>query len=192
MNRIARAGAGLLLAAAVTAAPAAVEENGASFEEAIRLDGNSLDLAGTGVAKYRVVFTVYAAALYVPEGTPRDEVLDEDTPRRLEIEYFYEIPPEDIIRAANTVLERQLGEDGMAAIEDRLSRFQDWFEAVEDGDRYRMDYVPGEGTTLSFNGEEVGTVEGADFAEAYFGIWLSDNEPLSDGLREDLMAGLEE
>lgn len=179
---------------ALTAGPAlgAVEQSGATFAERIELGGETLTLAGTGVARYRVVFTVYAAALYVPEGTSRDRVLAAGTPRRLEIAYFYDIEPEDIIRAANTVLERQIGEDGMAAIEARLARFQGWFEAVEDGDRYRMDYVPGEGTTLSFNGDPVGTIEGADFAEAYFGIWLAPDAPLSDSLRDNLIAGLEE
>lgn len=179
------------LGLAAAPALAVVEESGARFEETAELAGRTLTLAGTGVAKYRIVFTVYAAALYVPEGTPPDEVLAADTPRRLEIEYFYEISPEDIIRAANTVLERQIGSDGMAAIEDRLRRFQGWFQAVEDGDRYRMDYVPGEGTTLSFNGEPVGTVEGADFARAYYGIWLHPDDPLSETLRDDLLAELE-
>jgi len=181
-----------IIALATGPAAAAVEESGATFEERAELGGEPLVLAGTGVAKYRVVFTVYAAALYVPEGTAPDRVLAADTPRRLEIEYFYEIEPGDITRAANTVLERQLGDAAMAAIETRLERFQSWFRKVEEGDRYRMDYLPGEGTTLSFNGEPVGTVEGADFAEAYFGIWLGPEDPLSDGLRDDLIAGLEE
>jgi hypothetical protein len=185
----------LLLAAALLALPlppalAQVRAGDATFAEQVQAGGQTLILAGTGVATYRVIFTVYGAALYVPPGTAPSEVLDARTPRRLDIEYFYEITPEQIIEAANTILDRQLTPSQRQAIDERLRRFQGWFQTVTEGDRYRMDYIPGEGTTLYFNGEPQGTIEGADFAAAYFGIWLAD-ESLSQGLRNDLTMRLE-
>jgi hypothetical protein len=47
--------------------------------------------------------------------------------------------------------------------------------------------VPGRGTTVSLNGEPLVEVEGADFARAYFGIWLGD-DPMDRGLRKALLA----
>ena len=180
-----------LLGLVTTSLPATttVEQNGAQFPTAIRLDDHTLSLSGTGVARYRVIFTVYAAALYTPPDTARDKVLDPAVPRRLEIEYFHEISADDIIRAANTKLADQLSPERLAALEPKITRFHGLFQAVSDGDRYRMDYLPGVGTRLSFNGEPVGAVSGGDFAAAYFGIWLDPGDPLSDRLREDLLTG---
>ncbi|AGM41345.1 hypothetical protein SPISAL_06255 [Spiribacter salinus M19-40] len=170
---------------------ATVEENGATFETSIELGGENLALSGTGVAKYRVVFTVYAAAFYVPPQTARAEVLEADTPRRLEIEYFHDISSEDIIEAANTKLDDQLAADEHAQLESQVERFHALFTDVSPGDRYRMDYTPSEGIELRFNGEPVGTVEGGDFARAYFAIWLDEKDPLSSTLRDNLLAGTE-
>lgn len=183
-------GAGLVIGLSTTTA-ATVEQNGAEFESTIELGGQDLPLSGTGVAKYRVVFTVYAAALYVPDGTAREAVLDPATPRRLEIEYFHDISADEIIEAANTKLDDQLSDDERAAFEDQVERFHDLFNSVTPGDRYRMDYLPDEGIELLFNGESVGTVDGGDFARVYFGIWLDEDDPLSDDLRDNLLAGTE-
>jgi hypothetical protein len=60
------------------------------------------------------------------------------------------------------------------------------YEDVREGDRYELVFEPGEGTTLVFNGEEVDTIEGTEFARALFGIWLSDNA-LSEPLRDRLL-----
>ncbi len=184
----------LLLASAVSALAVAnpAEEHGATFERAIELAGAPLQLTGTGVARYRIVFTVYAAGLYLPAQTRADAVLDGDTPRVLEIEYFHDISAEDIIRAANTKLDKQIPADARARLQPLIDEFHSLYGRVSDGDRYRMAYVPGTGTTLSFNGEPVGTIAGAEFAAAYFGIWLDAEDPLSRNLRADLLAGLTE
>jgi hypothetical protein len=60
---------------------------------------------------------------------------------------------------------------------------------VKPGDRSALTYVPGHGTELSINGRSKGWVEGADFAAAYFQIWLG-REPLSDSFKEQLLQKL--
>ncbi len=169
-------------------AHAQVEEHGARFAERVNVAETPLVLAGTGVAKYRIIFTVYAAGLYVPEQTAQANVLDVETPRRLEIEYFHNISAEEIIEAADIKLGQQLSADVLARLTPKIEQFHALFQAVSDGDRYRMDYQPGLGTELSFNGEPVGRVAGDEFASAYFGIWLDADNPLSDSLRRDLLA----
>lgn len=183
----------LLILLALLCAPQAmssVEQNGAEFPTQITLAEQPLALTGTGVARYRIVFTVYAAGLYLPNGTERNAVLDPQTPRRLEIEYFHNISADDIILAANTKLEAQRTPEQLAELQPAIDAFHDLFQSVSDGDRYRMDYLPSIGTQLSFNGEPVGTVEGGEFAAAYFGIWLDESSPLSKSLRDDLMRSM--
>ena len=169
-----------------------VEEHGASFQRSITVDGQPLELTGTGVARWRIVFTVYAAGLYLPPGTTAETMLDADTARVLEIEYFHNISAEDIIRAANTKLQSQLPAEARARLQPLIDEFHALYNEVNDGDRYRMTYRPGEGTELRFNGKPVGTIAGAEFAAAYFGIWLDADDPLSDNLRRNLLADIEE
>ena len=173
-------------------ANAVVEEKGARFEEQIDLAGERLELTGTGIVKYRIVFTVYAAGLYLPPDTSGTGALAVDTPRRLEIEYFHDISADDIIRGANTKLAEQLSDSERDELQPEIERFHSLFRAVSDGDRYRMDYIPGEGTQLSFNGEPIGRVEGGAFATAYFGIWLDADNPLSTRLRDGLLTDLDD
>lgn len=178
----------LFLVPAASAADT-VAVDGAVFPARVTVDGTRLDLAGSGSATYRVVITVYAAALYAPPGTAPGRILDASTPRRLVIHYFHDIRAEQIIAAAMTVLNRQLPRDRWNALSDRIERFHGWYGAVSDGDRYTLTYRPGAGTSLSLNGRQLGTINGADFARAYFGIWLAP-EPLSSRLRADLLSRL--
>ena len=62
----------------------------------------------------------------------------------------------------------------MRALRERLDRINSWYVDVKSGDSYELRYHPESGTTLVFNGTDVGTIEGDDFARAIFGIWLSD------------------
>ena len=167
-----------------------VEEHGAMFERNVISHDRSLQLTGTGVARYRIIFTVYAAGLYLPSSTPATAILAADTPRRLAIEYFHTISADDIILAANTKLQAQLGTAELERLSPKIEQFHGLYAGVEAGDRYRMDYQPGLGTELSFNGEPVGRVTGSDFAAAYFGIWLDAQDPLSQSLRDDLLANI--
>ena len=70
---------------------------------------------------------------------------------------------------------------------DRLAKLNRAYVDVKPGDRYTLTYVPGKGTTLRLNGNPLVTVEGADFATAYFRIWLGE-DPISPQLR-DLLLG---
>jgi hypothetical protein len=149
-------------------------------------DGQVLELKGTGLARYAVVIRVYGAGLYGPEGVPAASLLERGDPKRLEIEYFVDIKASDLTLAANTILEKQLAADDLKALEPRIRQIHDAYRSVTQGDRYVMEYLPGEGTRLSLNGEILVTVEGRDFARAYFGIWLGE-EPLSQNLRNALL-----
>jgi hypothetical protein len=130
-------------------------------------------------------FDVYTAALYVPPGTDTiDEVL-ETAPKTLVLHYHRSIKAKQIIKAANKALDKNPEVDRQA-IESRLERIYDAFQDVEEGDRYELRHHPQQGAILALNGEVTCIVEGDDFAEAFFGIWLS-KKPLNDSLRDDLI-----
>ena len=155
------------------------------FAERSTVGASPLELRGVGLLRYRLLFKAYVAALYLEEETPAARAL-EDVPKRLEIEYFWPIAGADFGRAAEEMLRRQLGDAGLEPLRERLEGLHAAYRDVRPGDRYALSYAPGAGTTLSLNGEPLATVPGADFAAAYFGLWLAD-EPLDEALREELL-----
>lgn len=171
----------LLATAAGPAGAAVVEE--VRFAESVRIAGREVPLRGVGLLRYRWVIRAYVAALYLPEDV-RDPLAD--APRRLEIEYFWSLDAGDIARAGETLLERNVDPATLERIRPQVERMNELYVDIEPGDRYALTYAPGRGTELSKNGRTLGRVPGAEFAAAYFSIWLGE-EPLDTGLRADLL-----
>jgi hypothetical protein len=177
-----------LLAGLLWAAPSgAARFDGVEFAERFEAGATPLELHSVGLLRYRLLFKGYVAALYLEEGTSPARAL-EDVAKRLEIEYFWPIAGADFGRAAEDILRRQLGSVGLAPLRDRLGRLHAVYRDVRPGDRYALTYTPGGGTTLSLNGRRLATVSGADFAAAYFGLWLAE-DPVDEALREQLLGG---
>ena len=164
-----------------------MEIEGVHFPDPISVGAERLPLFGLGLLRYRVFFRGYVGALYLPEGTRPSQVL-EDTPKVLELSYFWAIKGTLFAEAADELLERSQTPEALEVLQERLDRLNRLYRDVEVGDRYRLTYLPEAGLTLSLNGAPLGTIPGADFAEAYFGIWLGD-EPLSISFRDQLLAG---
>ncbi len=182
----------IALAWVLLASPAAaVSVEGVEFEKAVsRSDGRGQDLVihGVGLLRYKLLFRAYVAALYLPDGTPGAAAMG-DVPKRLEISYFWAIEGDDFGRAANQLLAQQRSAAQLEPLRDRLATMHGAFRSIEAGQRYALTYEPGVGTVLSLDGEALATIPGADFAEAYFGIWLGERAPLDAGLRDELLGG---
>lgn len=163
--------AGLTTAASARLNPD-VSVRGVRFEGAVQLPTGPVGLRGATLCRYWG-FKVYTAAFYTtPEARGLDEILG-PAPKRLVLHYNREIPKEDIIEASEHAL-RGNPEVNLPALRQRLTRIYSWYEDVKEGDRFWLDYTPGQGSALYFNGRLKGVIEGEDFARAFFGIWLSD------------------
>jgi hypothetical protein len=77
----------------------------------------------------------------------------------------------------------------MSTFEDRANRLEQMIPDLHEGDSIAFTYLPqGRGSlVLQVNGRERGRIEGADFAQAFFGIWL--NEPPNKDLKRGLLGG---
>ncbi|OIN44067.1 hypothetical protein BLL37_06050 [Pseudomonas azotoformans] len=113
---------------------------------------------------------VYAAALYAPAGTPAESAWKQQKTLRLELYYFRDIDRNDVIKAANTTLERQHVSDRLKPEVDKLHAV---FRNIHSGDRYALDFRPGRGLNLEINGEVLFSSNDDELARAYLGIWLA-------------------
>ncbi len=166
---------------------AAVEIKGAAFSDTISTRDHEFHLRGAGTLTWKIFFTVYSAALYLPPDVSSDAVL-EDVPKRLEFHYLVDVKAETFSESASPYLEKNLDEERLAMLRPKIDSINRLYRDVKSGDRYALTYTPGKGTTLSLNGEELGTIEGGDFASAYFTIWLGE-KPISRSLKRSLLSG---
>jgi hypothetical protein len=177
-----------LCLALVTVAPAGagtIED--VEFAESVEVGETSLRLSGLALLRYRVLFKGYVAGLYLPADTQPRRALG-DVAKRLELEYFWSIDGQAIAEAGDEMLRRNVDARTFDALKDRLRQINALYQDVEPGDRYALSYVPGVGTELSKNGRALGVIPGADFAQAYFAIWLGD-DPIDEAFRDQLFRG---
>ena len=158
-----------------------------TFADQVDIGETTVPLHNVALLRYLKFFKAYVAALYLPEGVSPQEALD-DVPKRLEISYLVAIRGEDFDKGAAPVLKRNLTAAELSRLQDRLDRLNATYQDVRPGDRYALTYLPGRGTELALNGNSLVTIEGADFAAAYFGIWLG-QEPIDTELKRALLKG---
>ncbi len=160
---------------------------GVTFAEQVQADNTPLKLHNAALLRYLLVIKAYVAALYLPEGIGAEQVLD-NIPKRLEISYLVAIKGSDFGKGAQPVLERNQSPQQLAQLRSRIDLINAAYLDVEPGDRYSLTYRPGTGTELALNGTPLITIEGEDFAAAYFGIWLG-REPIDEKLKRELLEG---
>lgn len=158
-----------------------------TFAESTTIGDKPVPLRNAALLHYLKFIKVYVAALYLPEGVKAEEVLS-DAPKRLEISYLVSIKGPDFDKGAAPVLERNQSPAELAKIQGRIDLINAAYKDVKSGDRYSLTYLPGQGTELALNGTPLIVIEGADFAAAYFGIWLG-REPIDKKLKRDLLKG---
>lgn len=174
-----------LWTAAGPAWPAARIE-GVDFDDRVTASGVEFKLSSVGLLRVKVFIKAYVAGLYLGPGADADDILA-DTPKRLEISYFWAITADDFVTSTREAIERNSDPATFAKIGRHVDRFLALYQSVEPGDRYALTYVPGRGTELALNGTPLGSVEGADFAAAVFAVWFGERE-IDGALKKSLLA----
>jgi hypothetical protein len=182
----ARGGAVLAAAAAlVLSSPALARElSGVTMSDTATVGDKTLKLNGMGLRK-KMIFKVYVAGLYL-EAPSKDAaaIIASDAPRLISMKYVRDVGKSKIAEAFQEGFEnnaKELAAKEKANIDRMIATVPD----LKDGETMSFAYVPGKGTTLTHNGKELLTVEGKEFADAVFLLWLGPKPP-----SEDLKKGL--
>ncbi|MCB1155251.1 chalcone isomerase family protein, partial [bacterium] len=159
---------------------------GRDFSTVKNMDGNVLELRGTGLFRYLAAIKVVAGAFYVDPVYAHRDPLSADVPKQIELSYFLSIDAEDFAEVTHQGIRQNVDFATYAKLKDRIDRFNTFYRDVKSGDRYTLTYIPGQGTTLALNGVATGTISGRAFAEAIFRIWLGD-KPMDERFKNDLL-----
>lgn len=174
----------ILLAAGLTA-EASVREG--TFNKTLTAGETELTLAGTGSLS-RWFIKGCDMALFTEKETAAKDVLN-DIPRALEFYYHVRISSDQFATAAWDTMEKNFSRKELEEQKSAIDKLHKLYRDVQKGDRYRLVYEPGAGTTLYLNNQKLGTVEGTKFAEIYFSVWLG-KVPIDRHLKADLTKGL--
>lgn len=163
----------------------AAENRGVDFRETVKVGADVLQINGVGLLKWNYLVKVYLVGLYMPRDTNINNVLA-DIPKRLEYYFFLDMKAADFQSTGLQLMSRNVGEAKANELLPELDAFNNLYRDVKSGQRYTITYIPGKGTELALDGKSLGWVPGADFAAAYFAIWLGP-DPVSKSLRDGLL-----
>ncbi len=166
----------------------AMKVGGVVLPESIPCGKKVLYLNGAGIRK-KFFLSLYVAGLYLPHRTSSvQEILSPDTPVALRLCIVSRlISSHNMEKATREGFEKST-HGHLKGLEKRIDDFISVFkcEPIKRGDVFDLVYVPGKGVEAYKNGKMLKVIEGVDFKQALFGIWLSDN-PVQKDLKEKLL-----
>jgi len=182
------AGAALLLACG--AAAATIDVGGVKMDDSADVRGSRLVLNGAGV-RYKAVFKVYAAGLYLgqKQGTP-EEVLAAPGAKRIQVTMLRDIDANELGKLFTRGVQDNATQEQMSRLIPGLMRMSQIFsdqKKLVAGDAFMIDWVPASGTVVSVKGIAQGEpVKEPEFYNAMLRIWLGP-QPADWKLKEALL-----
>ncbi len=168
-----------LLAMGLTAGASAADLAGVTVPDTAQVANANLVLNGIGLRK-KFFIKIYVGGLYLPQkSSDAGAIVAAATPDRIAMHMIYEVSKEQFADAWHDDFKAN-NPDQFAALHDQIEQFIAWFSDSKKGDVVTMDYVPGQGTQISWNGTFRGNIPGEDFHKALMRVFLGPNPPTSD------------
>lgn len=180
-----------LAATAAQAQPAPVTEvAGVKYEQSLSLANSKLVLNGAGI-RYKAVFKVYTAGLYLgaKAATP-EAVIAAPGPKRMHIVMLRDIDANELGKLFTRGMQDNSSKEDFSKSIAGTLRMSDIFSAkkkLASGENFSVDWVPGVGTSVLVNGKPQGEpIKEPEFFVALVRIWLG-NSPADSQLKDALL-----
>ena len=173
------------LAAAIPARPAAAKElAGVTMPETLSVGDKTLKLNGLGLRK-KAFFKVYVGGLYLEApSTDASAILASDQAKAVRMTFLRDVSKSQLKDAFIEGFENNAREKA-AAQKAAIEKLYGMIPDVKETQTLSFSYLPGKGTTVSYGDKALGVIEGKEFAEALFALWLGPKPP-----SEDLKKGM--
>lgn len=181
MRRIAT----FLLAFGLVAAASAADLAGVSVPDTAQVANANLVLNGIGLRK-KFFVKIYVGGLYLPQKSgDADAIVASTTPDRILMHMIYAVDKDQFADAWHDDFKAN-NPDQYQALHDPIEQFIAWFSDSKKDDVVTMDWVPGQGTQISWNGTFRGNIPGEDFHKALLRVFLGPNPP-TDALKDGML-----
>lgn len=169
---------GVGAALSIAASAGAVEVAGVKLDDSARVANQELKLNGAGI-RYKAIFKVYVAGLYLPEKKSTvAEVLASPGARRVTIVMLRDISNEELGRGFMSGIQQNSDRNEKVKLIMQLQKFGEIFASIPElkkGDVLTTDWIPGSGTVIHVNGKKVSDVlPDIGFYNAILRIWLGE------------------
>ncbi|QNP50492.1 chalcone isomerase family protein [Diaphorobacter aerolatus] len=167
-----------------------MEVGGVSFAATQQVQQSTLQLNGAGV-RYKTVFKVYAAALYLEKAahTPA-EVFAQTGAKRMIVHMLREIDSGELGKLFSRGMEDNMDKAAFSKVVSGVLRMSQIFsdhKKLQAGEQFMVDWIPGTGTVITVRGQPQGEAfKQPEFFNALMGIWLGPN-PVDWKLKEGLL-----
>jgi hypothetical protein len=177
-----------LASLAAHAQPAELE--GVKLAPTVQVGAAALQLNGAGV-RTRAIFSVYVAALYVPQKTAdAAALLAQKGPRRMTLTMLRTVDADTFAEALNDGLRKNHSEAQITGFKAQIEALNASLKAAGEakkGDVIQIEFAPETGTRVTVNGQVKGSaIPGEDFYTAVLRIWLGD-KPVDGNLKKGLL-----
>jgi hypothetical protein len=179
-----------LASLAAYAQPAELE--GVKLAPTVQVGAATLQLNGAGV-RTRAVFSVYVAALYVPQkAADAAALLAQKGPRRITLTMLRTVDADTFAEALNDGLRKNHSEAQLAGWKSQIETLNANLKAAGEakkGDVIQLEFAPDAGTRVNVNGQAKGSaIPGEEFFTSVLRIWLGD-KPVDGDLKKGLVGG---
>jgi hypothetical protein len=174
----------LMMVAAICQAK---EIAGVNIPQSISVNQQELILNGAGVRSKWFV-KLYVGGLYLKqEDSDPQKIIQADEPMAIRLHIISSMITSKKMEDATREGFINSTEGNTGAIKEEIDRFISVFkEKINENDIFDLIYIPGRGTEIHKNNETRAMIEGLDFKEALFGIWLCD-KPAQKGLKKKML-----
>lgn len=178
-------GALMFIASSANAAKVA----GVTLAETMTVADQSLNLNGAGIRK-KLFIKLYVGSLYTASGSgAASDIVNADEAMAIRLNMLSDLlTRKKMVDALNDGFKKSTGGDtsGIQSGIDQLIEVMP--EKIKPGTQMTLAYEPGVGTHLMDGDQSISVIEGLEFKQALFGIWLSD-KPAQKSLKKAMLGG---
>ena len=168
--------AGLFLGFFVATTAGAATLAGVDVPDSATVANTNLVLNGVGL-RVKVFFKIYVGALYLPaKSSDPATVIATPGPDRILMHMIYEVSKSQFADAWHDDFQAN-NPDSYATLHDKIEQFITYFGDSKKDDLITIDWVPGQGTQISWNGTVRGSIPGDDFHQALMNVFFGPNPP---------------
>ncbi|RLB53219.1 MAG: hypothetical protein DRI34_13715 [Deltaproteobacteria bacterium] len=167
----------------------ALTVEGQSYPASLQIEGKTLKLVGAGLRE-KWFFDVYTMAAYSESGScDRQRLIKDDEVKLLKLNMLRDVSAQKMASTIGESFEEHMPKTADAQLKAQRRTFESYFKKeCSEGTVLEFMYVPGKGTLLKQNGEEMGPVlEGKAFQEVLWDIYFG-----KDTCCDDLIEQIEE
>lgn len=171
--------AALIVCGLVWTLPASASAS-VTFPAEFKDHGVTMELQGVALKRVLMV-KAFEAGLYKERGA---DLLN--GAKNIRVNYFVSIPGHKLSEFTIKTMKKNVSAAEFQSIQPQVDRMRHYFVDLKPGDLYELLYIPGVGIKFVHNGNVVGVIEGEDFAQALYAVWIGD-KPFDNKIKEKIL-----